>query len=715
MNVYRLFCKFILCLLISKNILTDYSQNKDSFCQPDYLTTVNFTTKERENMRSTYSLSFQFAQDSFINNLNTLSIPSFISGSGYFLIIFILISVIAFASAIVFISSLKCCINQKSTDYKKTKNLWTSALIIWILIWAGVIAMIIFLFNIKNSFPLMICGVSSVAEDLISGVGTTGSQFLGFNNYINVMKNFALEANLFLNVVNNFANIATVQLPVTASLALNGLSNFYNTYNTSTTSNSTGNQSIPYLIGNFTNGTVSQLIANEFFNYWTVSSRLDTAASIGLNLNGDALVALQSAINASTPFYANVSANFATMFNTFSNNFTTIQNNFSIIYSVILIGEIVTCFLIGIVLIFLMCMAYQKKHENKLPMVKILLFFIALLVFAMGLIGSLFMFVSLFLNTTCGIVQHLLLSPSTLNSTFGLSTAPLPMKIAAQCVLNQNNGSLSYLNSTFGPQLFKMDQAIDGISVYNSFVPTINQNLQIFSSISATMNTWSPIFIGVVFDQPGIGALYNQFVLQNNVTTPQYVFNLINCTVATNCFLISNVTNFSASENANNRTLVSDLFRVLYLYITSEMTLINSMIKDLSGPSSNTPNSLLINSRTKLLSNLRDVNSIVAIMPNTLRGISSFQGGFLNYTNCTILKNEFQNLEASMCFSMRFNLLILSLVILTVIFVQICVLWLLWFGFYQIKDKSHLEYDTTDGQASNDPSEKQPFKHGSKN
>ena len=278
------------------------------------------------------------------------------------------------------------------------------------------------------------------------------------------------------------------------------------------------------------------------------------------------------------------------------------------------------------------------------------------------------------------------------------------IKIAAYCIVNASTSYMSYLSGAKNASLiYQMDSIIDGLTVYQSYYSTMKtmSSLNIFKSISDTIYNWVPIYNGIVFDQPGLLDLYNNFVYQNNVTTIQYVFNSGNCTVQA-CYVISNITKFNASENANNITLVQQLFQYLQNYIKSEITLIGNMIQDLTGSSSSTPNSALKTAQSKLLGVSNDVNSVSRIFPGSLQKVSGFNGGFFQYTNCTFINNSFNDLEASTCFAFKSDLLMLSLLILATLILEIGFMWMFWLGLRQIKIEGPGEYVTTENESMMD-------------
>lgn len=703
---------FVFALLFAASALATYQQNRNLYCQAVDTSTFAISPSARASLRSSNSFTMTLSLTTAFTSYTSGGVSAFLTGSGYVTIIFIVIALACLGSALTFIISNCACQFTGPRTTEAAKGFCLSAVILWLVAIGGMVALIVYIKMVQNDFPTMICGVSTAGYQIVIGLSTASGQFIGFKTYSTLLGSFNLDLSGLNSVNPNFANVQSAMLGVSAQASVSALQTFYNNYYKSTTSNATNQQSIPFSVGNFTKDTVSSKIQSQFSQFTGMATRLDNSSLTAIGMTSNQQSALSSALVLAAPYYLNVSVSIDAIFNTLSDNFTSIESNMNTVFWSVLISQIVVL-LIGLIsIVCLSRMAFQKDCLGRIKTVRIFVFIAGILVFGLALVASLNVLVSLILNTVCGVTQEMLTSPQTLNATLNLASAGTVAQVWSYCAANVTTSQMSNLYQNTTNPLPLMEQILDGITLYSSqYQDAVTASKPtILTSISDTINSWAAVYNGVAFDQPLILETYQTFVYQNNQSDIQYVFNRNNCTIS-KCYLIQNVTNFTASENANNITYVNQLFQALRNYITSEIQLMNNMANDLTASVSTSPNSALQSTLSKLLSVNGNITVIRGALRNSLSTVASFQGGLLNYTNCSAMINSFNDLEYTSCFAFRTNLLVLSLLTILTAIVEIVVLWLIWLGLRQIKGEESIEYATTEDMSlmNNGGNEKSRF------
>jgi hypothetical protein len=546
-----------------------------------------------------------------------------------------------------------CCCDRAGSDSTTCSKICTIVAVIFLVTFIALfITMIVYIGMMSARLNNSACAVGRVPYDLLRGGEAPGIRFVGLYNVTYMIGNFSQQIPNTPQATPQFISIFGRNLAAQTAITLQSAESFFNKYRNSTTSDGAGALSRPWTVQSLTPG-VNSLIGAEFTTYNYAATQLQYAAAIGIgitlttanvqlyqNAMNEAVTTLRTTIRDVEGTPADVTSGIAA----------------AIIYSPI--GYWITfgfgLFIIAmmIIMVIFVSLMYSRPTDNCRCCAKTFLVITTLLIVILGLLCIALLIASAAITSVCKAI------PSVLNANssqlpgvlrgWGVNLSASMQNVLNNCVASDATGNVTLVINSTNPAVPAGLNFLDGILAFRNLQANLTREQTVSPAINTTLSNWTNIQVSIIADQANALTSLNTLNDQTSCGGQTYRLNSFNCSGASNCIGIYNTATTTLPSCAPSSA--QTVFTNLKAYTTSEATLLTNMIADLNSTTGN-PNSLQAAYRASMISAFPEFNQVLAVVGAFTNSVSSQIGGFYYNTNCTIMRQEVLNLEATICFA----------------------------------------------------------------
>ena len=628
-----------------------------------------------EKRKSLMGASFQIKSAMDIANGN--GINAFIKDVGAYFILLVILAILSIFTILVFLCFCCCCDRVTETNNTCTKVCSAIGFILLFVLVALFIAFIAYISYTTSQSNNVACAVTRVVYDVVYGVNTFNSTFIGFNNLNYVFGNLSNQITQVNSLGPNFNNFVMANLTANTASSVGSLQNFFQAFLGRTIPDGNGQMSIPISVQQL---PVNNIVANEFAIYNDVAIKITQAAQTGVFLSQNPLT-VESLKLVSSNLAGEIGKVTSSADSTLGPIFNAIAMfvvRAPIGYWIAFGAGVFICTLGGIMLTALCCMAYKTKDSCRCCM-KIMLFVISFLTLILVLIAIGLLAVSVVMTTACKTIPEISNANTSnivsLFTGYGVKEATTDLRFRAileNCIAVDGSGSLLKVINQENDQSRTVLDFLNGLVAYNAVSRNLTQELLISPAITASVEVWNNYQVFKLIDQPvALSALrnLNQAVSCNS---KNFQMALAQCGTDGQCRGILESTTSDLPTCASSSAQV---FNNLKAFVTAEVLLMQELTSKLSDETPGTPNTYQKDYRAKMRSLLNDFDVIRTRIGGFLSSTHVRQGGLEQNANCNILKLEIQNLENEICFKINNPVYYLSAFLSLIGFFMFFLMW----------------------------------------
>ena len=624
------------------------------FCNNSTLGSLNLTDAQRITLRVK-------GQSYFINITaiaNVYKNPSSYNQilDGGIILIFSIILIIITLITLLILFCFCCCCDKVEFSSERTSKICLGISLAFLLITSAMfITSTLYLGQTNNSFQDATCIISKIPYDFVYGYTSTTLQFIGLKALGNILTTLSSDLSNLQSFTSNFNQIINLKLPVGTSQALTSLTSFYNKYTDKTTTDGQGINAVPLSVSSLTN-QVNSAIGTELNLYDAAAQILNGAAQAGLDFTqGDSTAQTQSTLQSVSVLISNTSVQFVNLSSSLSPVFngTNKYMPVALYLTASLGGVLITLMIIGLLI---MCFTLKKRRNLCRCGVKFCLTLVSLSVFVLAILSLLMFLFSFAVGTVCSTLPVLLnqTNLTTWINSFNVSRISLDGSmgdIVNNCLAYNGTGDLTAMFLNSGSVFSQAQGFLTNISQYTNLKNNFTSSGINSLSINATSNFWGLLRDCFVYDQNNVASSLSALNSQVSCNGVNLVLNSINCTAGASCQQIMNNNNYAPPPCATSASTVINSFNNLRNYCSSESVLLIQMIADLNGTATTTPQAQVTKYKKDFSIAFPLFDQVVTAIGSTMASLQSISNSFSASLNCTILRQELLNIEASLCFS----------------------------------------------------------------
>ena len=653
--------------------------NRNSYCAGKNFDPRLLSPGELSSMRNASYTDFYSNYTKLFNYYNDSSSSNFIQLMNYQFGLYITLVLLI---VILFIVFLVACCWKCTYGY----NCWHECLWIFLVFFVIFIALfitiIVYIGISQNKASNAYCSVFSLPAAILYGnPGVYHSQeFIGYQSFINLMGNFTSEVPKIGTKLTDMTAIINAQLATQTQTTITNDLTFWKGFANSQVSNGVGVSQIPDVVIK-SPPSVSLEIESEFNNLDSLARDLIISASEGKFMSNPVYVAdTQVGLTNLTTSLNNNFKNLSSTFNGYSDKAFLVQS-----YA---LGGFWTFFAMSIVIIILgilcailLCGMKYGRCRRCITCLRISLIFMAFFAIIYGICVLILMAGISGVSSFCRFVGELnqggWVAANTFTSFLGASTGGL----VKNCFFKNGTGfipdiigSQPYVSNSFN-RLIDLVQGMTSYRIYTANNPGFTNTTSV--AIQDQITVWNNISNGYAFDN--INALNSFASFSNAGSCDPKKYQLTNnaCTQfkISSCSGISSSSAYSPGSCITSPGLQNTIYTNLYQYITSEQTLLSSMITGIgTGPGA---------ANTKAITNFQSVNQNVlnfrSVIPNTVSTVANFNNSLLQITQCSNIQVEMVQFERYACFPFTkplYKLFVLAAVSTFILFIMLIALFI---------------------------------------
>ena len=608
---------------------------------------------------------------------------------GVYLILMIVVTVALLGSTLWFLGFC-CCLDKSKTPREScTLTLVLGAVVLTLALLLLLFALCVFAGLLNRDHASAVCSIYRVPHDFMNGVKLgENKDFIGLVKFGQVLGNFTTALPNLPSLSGAFSAIASKPFSGSTSSALQSLRLFRESFGSATTWDGRSADLSPLSVRGLTEG-VSREILDEFELFDRAANAMIAGANVGFSLTqASSLSATGSSVQAnSLSFKSQVDRAqqyFADNLSLFFKYTGNVSSASKAVYVTVVVVFFLVVLAMGAVAFFVLRSTVDKQDRCR-GLSKSLLAGSAFVGFLLGLAAIFSLTMSTAIFTICKDVPVLLGSESwqvaKSLSRWGFNVDADMSGWLNNCIGRNSAGSLFDFATTnrleFGNATL---QLLDGITSFRSVRNYIDRTGLASAPIDRLARVFENYRTSFWSDQPNALLTLSDLNTQARCGGVTFALNSQNCT-GIRCTGVFQTTSVPALPACSAET-TTPLYKSLVEFISQENALLGRMLLSLESDNPSSLNAQQAQLRLTFRSFDSDYSPVLAQLGGYLSIIPNVTGGIFDLTNCTVLRAELMNFEASTCFKFNNSIFYFSSILCSMVFVLLAIAWLLYFSMF---------------------------------
>lgn len=700
----NIFCTLIIIFLVSRIRSQDYIKNKEKYCNSINFLSWQYTAEERTALRlsnkSLISIKFSEIYD-FIQN-GTIS--KLITGTIIYLVIIGILLVVTLGSLVMYLLYCCCFEQYKSATITQIKVFCILASVFFVLFIICIILMIIYIAKLQSSYTDSNCAIAKTPYDILEGVKFTNKQFMGLRNLKQTFVYMANEISNLRDVYNQFQSITDKRPNDLSSQADAALTSFSIAAESVQIKDGEGNDNTPLTITSYKT-TNRAIIKAEFDMYKEVADALNKAAEKGKNYsNNESITEAKTVLNDSASALTEMITPISTNLDKASTYMSQSATYVALGYYIALALSLCILTISAIMIFIIYCQCAKERCFGMICPLKTCMSVVAAANIALIAISLGIMILSAGLSSFCDFNSSILQPTTSVSAAISESNVNFSEKekdLYSKCLTTENTYVTTLLSSA-GESLSDISEIINGLTMYRIFQPKLTTDTDSIT-IKALIKIWEKYESGLLYDFDNISTILAELNKQVKCDKIEFRLNSSQCSTANSkymCKTISSAPAYKVPDCADDPALAQTYFTNLLTHIDQEEKQMGDLIADLVGTDAKTPNIKFKEAKTALISLKTDYSKIEAKVTQTLTIADQYGNGFSNGSDCSAIRETFENLESALCFKFSKEMFYFFIFLLAAILCCIIMNWFICITFRCIPQAntkgSYFEQDNTE-------------------